>query len=133
MVVVDTNVVAYLLIHGDRTTDAQALYASDPDWRSDGFVLIEFSNILATYQRTSGLTANAAASLLSKAEQVLTGLMNLPHARALAIAAEFGVAVYDARFLGAAQAFQSRLVTEDTKLRAAAPRLTRSLKDALAR
>jgi len=43
MVVVDTNILAYLLIHGDRTTDAQALCAFDSDWRNDGFVLIEFA------------------------------------------------------------------------------------------
>ena len=40
MVVVDTNVVAYLLIEGDRTAEAQALYARDPDWRSEGFLLV---------------------------------------------------------------------------------------------
>jgi predicted nucleic acid-binding protein len=65
-------------------------------------------------------------------EKVTVQFITIKRARALAIAAEFGVAVYDARFLGAAQAFQSRLVTEDSRLHAAAPRLTRSLKDAFA-
>lgn len=35
MVVVDTNVLAYLLIEGDRTSEAQALFAQDSDWRSE--------------------------------------------------------------------------------------------------
>jgi predicted nucleic acid-binding protein len=55
MVVVDTNILAYLLIKGDRTADAQALFTRDAEWRSEGFVLIEFSNILATYQRSGAL------------------------------------------------------------------------------
>ena len=47
MVVVDTNILAYLLISGDRTDLARALAKRDPDWKSDAFALIEFSNILA--------------------------------------------------------------------------------------
>jgi predicted nucleic acid-binding protein len=128
---VDTNVLAYLLLEGDRTADAQALYARDADWRSEAFLLIEFSNVLATYARRGALGADAAAQLLAGAEQVLGGVVNLPHGRALALAAEFGVSAYDARFLGAAQALRTKLVTEDAKLRAAAPALTRSIAQAL--
>jgi predicted nucleic acid-binding protein len=132
MVVVDTNVLAYLLIAGDRTADVQRLFARDPDWRSEGFVLIEFSNILATYQRMGSLSRGVAERMLARAERVVTGLVNLPHARALRLAAELGVSAYDARFLGAAQSLRTRLVTEDRKLRAAAPTLTRSVADAMA-
>ena len=132
MVVVDTNILAYLLIEGDRTADAQALFKRDAEWRSEGFVLIEFSNILATYQRSGALSRSAAESILASAEQIVTGLVNMPHGRALKLAAEFAVSAYDARFLGAAQNLGVRLVTEDAKLRAAAPALTRSLAEALA-
>lgn len=131
MVVVDTNVLAYLLIEGDRTADAQALFARDADWRSEGFVLVEFSNILVTYRRSGALGAGTTEGLLASAESVLSGLLNLPHARALGLALEFGVSAYDARFLGAAQSLGARLVTEDAKLRAAAPALTQSLAQAL--
>ena len=131
MLAVDTNVLAYLLLEGDRTADAQALYARDADWRSEVFLLIEFSNILATYARRGALGADAAAELQAMAEQVLGGLVNLPHTRALRLAAQYGVSAYDARFLGAAQALGTKLVTEDAKLRAAAPALTRSIAQAL--
>ena len=46
MKLVDTNVMAYLLIAGDRTDQAQALWRVDPDWRSEAFCRIEFSNLL---------------------------------------------------------------------------------------
>jgi hypothetical protein len=47
VVLVDTNILAYLLIEGDRTSAAQALNARDPDWRSEGLILVEFSNVLS--------------------------------------------------------------------------------------
>lgn len=131
MVVVDTNIVAYLLIEGDRTRDAQALYARDPEWKSEAFLLIEFSNILATYVRTGALRRNPALGLLAEAETRVRGLVNLPHSRALRVAEQFAVSAYDARFLGAAQTLGARLVTEDARLRAAAPTLTLSLAEAL--
>ena len=132
MVVVDTNVLAYLLIEGDRTRDAQALYLKDADWRSEAFVLVEFSNILATYLRSSALSRRHAQSLLIEAEKRVRALVSLPHLRALRVAEQFAVSAYDARFLGAAQSLGARLVTEDGRLRAAAPALTKSLSDALA-
>lgn len=131
MVVVDTNIVAYLLIEGDRTRDAQALYARDPEWKSESFLLVEFSNILATYERSGDLGRGQAESLLAAAESRLRGLVTLPHRVALDLARRFGVSAYDARFLAAAEKLRTPLVTEDARLRAAAPSLTRSLTEAL--
>ena len=131
MVVIDTNVLAYLLIAGDRTRDAQALLSRDPDWRSEAFLLVEFSNLLATYERAGALDRGQAQGLLATAETSLRSLVNVPHAHALNVAAELSVSAYDARFLAAAQILGTRLVTEDGKLRAAAPALTLSLADAL--
>jgi len=132
VVVVDTNILAYLLIEGDRTAEAQALYARDPDWRTEGFLLVEFCNLLATYVRAERLSAGAALALLASAERSLAGAVSLPHARALALAGEFGVSAYDARFLAVARQLGGKLVTEDAKLRRAAPALTQTLAQALA-
>jgi predicted nucleic acid-binding protein len=132
MVVVDTNVIAYLLIEGDKTPEAQALFARDPEWRSEAFLLVEFSNVLSTYMRSRALTRAQADLLLAEAERRMRGLVNLPHAQALRLAEHFAVSAYDARFLGAAQSLGGKLVTEDARLRAAAPALTCSLDEALA-
>jgi len=69
MVVIDTNVLAYLLIEGDRSREAHALLARDPEWRSEAFLLVEFSNLLATYVRAGALARNQAESLLAEAER----------------------------------------------------------------
>lgn len=131
MVVVDTNVIAYLLIEGDRTKRAHALFARDPDWRSESFLLIEFSNVLATYLKTGDLSRNQAETLLAEVERRVQVLVSVPHARALDVAEEYAVSAYDARFLAAALDMGAKLVTEDTKLRVAAPGLTQSIDEAL--
>ena len=131
MVVVDTNIVAYLLIEGDRTESAQLLYKQDSHWRSEAFLLIEFSNILATYQRNSNMTAGQAMALLNEAEKRLLNPISVPHTKALQMAQLFSVSAYDARFLAAAEILKTRLITEDSKLRTSAPLLTQSLDEAI--
>jgi predicted nucleic acid-binding protein len=132
MLVVDTNIVTYLLIEGDRTRQAQALYAKDSDWRSEAFLLVEFSNVLATYRRAHALSSEQMETLLAEAARRVRELLNVPNLRALRCAERFAVSAYDARFLAAADTLGTKLVTEDAKLRAAAPELTRSLAHALA-
>ena len=132
MHVVDTNIVAYLLIAGDRTEQAQALWQADRDWRSDAFLRVEFSNLMATQLRAKALTLAEAVSLLDSAALTLQATVEVSHADALRTAAAFGVSAYDARFLAAAKALGAKLVTEDVRLRKAAPALTQSLAEALA-
>ena len=132
MIVVDTNVVVYLLLEGDRTKLAQTLFRRDADWRSEAFSLIEFSTVLATYVRTRSLRQATAEQLLGEALRLLRGLSQTPHLGALRLAAQYGVSAYDARFLGVAKRLGTKLVTEDARLRAAAPGLTRSIEEAIA-
>ena len=132
MIVVDTNVLAYLLIDGERTADARALFSLDADWRSEPFILVEFTNILATAVRVHGLAPTAAATLLSSAERVVRiGTHAVAHHTALEIARRYSVSAYDARFLAVAVQVGARLVTEDARLRRAAPDMTWSLAEAL--
>jgi predicted nucleic acid-binding protein len=59
-------------------------------------------------------------------------MAEVSHANALRTAAAFGVSAHDARFLVTARASGAKLVTEDARLRKAAPALTQSLAEALA-
>ena len=133
MIVVDTNVIAYLLIEGDRTADAQALRLADPDWRSEPFLLVEFSNLLATQVRAKALSAAQAKSLLESAAQQVAAWVEVPHAEALAVALDLRVSAYDARFVACARRLAAPLVTEDSRLRAATPGLSMSIAEAASR
>ena len=132
MQLVDTNVVAYLLIEGDRTDQAQALWQADPDWRSESFYRIEFSSLLVTHVRGKALTLAQAVTLLDRAAALMPAVVDAAHADALRAAALFGVSAYDARFLVAAENLGIKLVTEDSRLRRSAPKLTQSIAEALA-
>jgi predicted nucleic acid-binding protein len=133
MLVVDTNIIAPFYIRGADTERVHELHRSDDLWRTDPLALIEFSNILATYQRARYLTASEARACLAKAERLLRPhYVHLTHETALNIAIRYGVTTYDARFLAVALHMNTKLVTEDKKLRAAAPALTQSLAEALA-
>jgi predicted nucleic acid-binding protein len=132
MVVVDTNIVVHLMLEGNATHGARALLAADSDWHSEPFLLVEFTNVMAAAVRSGRIAASAARSALSDAERVFGAELHAaPQQNVLALAVKHRVSGYDARFLAVAEQLDTKLVTEDVKLRRAAPRLTQSLDQAL--
>ena len=129
---VDTNIIAYLMIRGDRTAAAQQLYERDSDWCSEAFVMVEFSNVIATYVRTRALSQAQGTKLLAESQAHLSTLHSVVNTQALESAMQFGISAYDARFISLAKQLKMKLITEDVKLRVAVPALTMSLDDALA-
>jgi len=133
MLLVDTNLIVPLYVRTAHSDAARKLLAFDGLWRTEPLALIEFSNVLATYQRSRYITAEAARDCLTRAEIWLRPLLfSIGHDAALDLAMRYKVTAHDARFLALAQEARARLVTEDARLRAAAPALTQSLAEALA-
>lgn len=133
MFVIDTNIIAPLYVRSARTDAVTKLFAQDQIWRTEPLALIELSNVLITYERARYITAATARDCLERAAAFLQpNLFRVSHQAALDAALRYGTTAYDARFLALADQLGSRLVTEDAKLRAAAPMLTRSLVEALA-
>jgi predicted nucleic acid-binding protein len=128
MIVVDCNVLAQLLFDADQTPRARALLQHDADWHSEALILVEFTNVLVTAMRARGMPTKDASISLTQAQGVVApGLHAANHHEVLALAAQFRVSAYDARYLVVARDLGMKLVTEDVKLRAAAPKLTQSL------
>ena len=73
MIVVDTNVLAYLYLPGEYTAAAEILLESDPDWAAPILWRSEYRNILAGYLRRKDITFEQAASLQLEAENLLAG------------------------------------------------------------
>jgi predicted nucleic acid-binding protein len=133
MLVIDTNIIAPLYVRSVHTDGVTKLFTHDQIWRTEPLALIELSNVLITYERARYITAATARDCLNRAAAFLQpNLFRVTHQAALDAALRYGTTAYDARFLALAQQLNSRLVTEDAKLRAAAPKLTQSLAEALA-
>ena len=73
MIVVGSNVIAYLYLPGEYTSAAEALLVRDPDWAAPILWRSEFRNILAGYLRHKAITFEQANSLQSEAESLLAG------------------------------------------------------------
>ena len=133
MKLVDTNIVVNLLIDGPYSESARALFALDRDWQSESLLMVELVNVLVTTMRTLKRPLAQAAATLAEAQHIMSpGLRSVADQDVLSAAAHFGVSGYDARFLVVARAIGQPLITEDAKLRRAAPSLTCSIAEALA-
>ncbi|MHB1749869.1 MAG: type II toxin-antitoxin system VapC family toxin, partial [Acidithiobacillus sp.] len=73
MIVVDSNVLAYLYLPGEYTSVAEALFEHDPNWAAPVLWRSEFRNILAGYLRRGSLTFQQVQSLQGEAEDLLAG------------------------------------------------------------
>ena len=61
MIVVDTNVICYLLMPGERTAAAERLYRADPEWIAPRLWLDELLNVLATSERQAFLDVSGCS------------------------------------------------------------------------
>ena len=133
MKIVDTNIVVYLLLEGPYSEAARALHTTDSDWQSESFLMVELVNVLATAMRNAKRPLAESLQTLAEAHYLMSaGLRDAEDRDVLNAAAHFGVSGYDARFLVVARALGEPLISEDAKLRRAAPELTCSLAEALA-
>ena len=122
MIVVDSNVLAYLYLPGEYTAAAEALLERDPEWAVPILWRSEFRNILAGYMRRRSLTFAQAHELQREAEGLLTGpefeLDSLP---VLELVRDSDCSAYDCEFVALAMKLGTKLVTMDSKLLRAFP------------
>ena len=131
MIVVDTNVVAYLYLPTDFTTAAESLLVSEPDWAAPILWRSELRNILAGYMRRKTLSFEAARDIQAEAEGLLAGNEHeVDSSRVLELVRDSDCSAYDCEFVALAVHLGTRLVTMDAKLRRAFPRHTVSLEAA---
>jgi len=128
LIVVDSNVLAYSLIEGDKTGLARQARERDPDWRVPSLWRHEFLNILASYGRVRGATAKQLTSLWSQAVNLfVTAERSVDFPYALRLAVEHKISAYDAEFIALAKVLQVPCITEDKALQRRFPRDTLSL------
>lgn len=123
MIVVDSNVLAYLYLPGDLTAVAEALLERDPEWAAPVLWRSEFRNILAGYMRRKTLNFDQACRLQSEAEDLLAGSeFEIESRTVLELVRDSDCSAYDCEFIALAIKLDTRLVTADRKLLRAFPK-----------
>lgn len=122
MIVVDTNVLAYLYLPGEHSDAAEALLERDPNWCAPILWRSEFRNILAGYVRRQAISFEHALTLQAEAESLLAGCEYEVESRdVLELVRDSDCSAYDCEFIALAIRLDTNLFTKDKKLLRAFP------------
>ena len=128
MIVVDTNVLAYLWMPGVRTAQAERLLRSDPDWNAPILWRSEFRDVLAGCLRRGDVNLGTALQIADEAEGQMRGReFSVPSAQVLARVEASDCSAYDCEFVVLAEELGVKLVTFDEKLLRSFPRVATKL------
>ena len=123
MIVVDSNVLAYLYLPGEYSPIAEALLEHDSEWVAPVLWKSEFRNILAGHLRRNDLTFEQACSVQREAEGLLSGSeFEVDSLSVLELVRDSDCSAYDCEFIALAMRLETKLVTMDKKLLRAFPK-----------
>ena len=114
MIVADSNLIAYLLIPGDKSPIADAVLEKDPEWATPQICRSELRNILTLYMRHREMTLSQAQQTMSRAENLCAPFeYAIPSDLVLELTSKTNLSAYDAEFVVLAQQLGTHLVTQD--------------------
>lgn len=124
MIVVDSNILAYLLIDGVFCKRAEALLESDSNWIAPLLWKSEFRNILAGYVRRKDFSFDKAYQIIREAEFILsTKEFEVDSLLVLELIRDSDCSAYDCEFVGLASKNDCKLVTMDKQILKAFPQI----------
>ena len=132
MIVVDTNILAYLYLPTAFSEQAECLLLQQPRWIAPVLWRSEFRNVLALYLRKGILTLEQAYGIQTEAETLLAGSeYDVPSLDILRLIETSECSAHDCEFAALAKKNNTVLVTEDKKIRKQFPEITLSLAEAI--
>ena len=124
MIVADTNLIAYLLIPGEKSDLADAVLQKDAEWATPLLCRSELRNVLTFSMRHQGMTLSQAQQTMARAENLLAAHeYSLPSDLILELTAKTTLSAYDAEFVALADQLGIPLVTQDKGILKAAPHI----------
>lgn len=130
MIVADTNLIAYLMIEGDFTPQAELVYQLDSNWIAPYLWRSEFRNILALYLRKNYLSMAEAKTIMAQAEALMKNKeFELDSASILKMIENSTLSAYDCEYVVLAKKLGINLITNDKKILKSFPDLAVSLEN----
>jgi predicted nucleic acid-binding protein len=122
MIVVDTNLLAYLLLPTPNAAQAEAVLMKDSDWIAPSLIHSEFRNVLLGAIRRQDVSKSDVGSFLARADEIIT----VPDEKVdgvavLELSLNSGCSAYDCEFVWLASHLKIPLVTADKKVLNAFP------------
>jgi len=114
MIVIDTNIIAYLYLPTEYTKNAEELLVKEPIWSAPSLWRSEFRNELALYLRKDIITFEQA--IQTEAESLMDGNeFEINSIDILKLVKDSSCSAYDCEFVALAQDLETTLVTADKK------------------
>ena len=133
MIVVDTNIISYLYISGDRSQQSEDLLSSDSNWVAPILWRSEFRNVLAQYLRKNLLNIDEILLIIQQAEKLLTDHeYEISSAHIMQLVKSSQCSAYDCEFVALAQYLDVPLITTDKKILREFPEITQTAESYLA-
>ena len=124
MIVADSNLIAYLLIPGDKSELADEVLLKDADWAVPLICRSEIRNILTLYMRHEGMSLAQARRTMEKAEVLWSSReFAVPSDDVLELTFHHNVTAYDGEFVVLAKQLGVPFVTFDKPVRKTFPTL----------
>lgn len=133
MIVVDTNILAYLYLPTAQTVAVEQLLQQQPDWVAPRLWRSELRNVLALYLRKQLLSLAQAVAIQTEAELLLADReYEVKSLEVLTLAQATGCSAYDCEFVVLAKRLGVPLVTADKKVLSSFPNIAQSVEQILA-
>jgi len=117
MIVVDTNIISYLLLPTPYSDSVDMLYKRDSHWVSPALWKSEFRNVIALYLRKEIITLEKALQLQEKAESIMIhNEFDISSSQVLTLVDKSSCSSYDCEFIALAHHLNIPLITQDKKL-----------------
>lgn len=134
MIVVDSNIIAYLYLPSELSAQAEQLLAMEPHWAAPTLWRSELRNVLALYLRKELLTLEQAYAIQTEAETLLADSeYEVPSLDILRLVEASDCSAYDCEFVALAKRLNAKLVTADKKILKEFPAIAMTLAQALAK
>jgi len=117
VIVVDTNLIAYLLLGGEKTAKTRSIFNKDTKWAAPLLWRSEFRSVLAMFIRQGKLTSDKAIEFMNEAEILMQGEeYQVDSRRVITLIDSSKCSAYDCEFIALAQHLSVPLVTSDKQI-----------------